>query len=94
MAALTIRNLNDSTKQELRLRAARRGASMEDEARSILRVVVEAGLSLEDLANRKFSATQNAWEGIRALREKHGTFELQIPERTDIAGSRNVFAED
>lgn len=94
MAALTIRNLNDSTKQALRLRAARRGASMEDEARSILRVVVEADLSLDDLARRKVPATGNAWEGILALREKYGTFELEIPERVDIAGSRNAFADD
>lgn len=92
MAALTIRNINDSTKQGLRLRAARRGTSMEDEARSILRVVVEADLSLDDLA--KPPAGGNAWESILELRKKYGTFEFEVPERTDIAGSRNVFAAD
>ena len=53
MSALTVRNLNDSTKQGLRIRAARRGASMEDEVRSILRLVVEGDLSLDDLAAGK-----------------------------------------
>jgi phosphopantothenoylcysteine decarboxylase/phosphopantothenate--cysteine ligase len=37
MASLTIRQLDDATKRRLRLRAARSGRSMEDEARTILR---------------------------------------------------------
>jgi plasmid stability protein len=37
MAMLTIRNLDDSLKAELRLSAARHGCSMEEEARRILR---------------------------------------------------------
>jgi phosphopantothenoylcysteine decarboxylase / phosphopantothenate---cysteine ligase len=37
MASITIRQLDDDLKQRLRLRAARRGRSMEDEARTILR---------------------------------------------------------
>jgi plasmid stability protein len=41
MATLTIRNLDDPVKQELRLRAARHGRSMEEEARVILRSVLE-----------------------------------------------------
>lgn len=36
MAAITIRQLDDATKQRLRLRAAANGRSMEAEARSIL----------------------------------------------------------
>src|SRR5436305_6862797 len=36
MASLTIRRLDDELKQRLRLRAARNGRSMEDEARIIL----------------------------------------------------------
>ena len=39
MSTLTIRNLDDDTKQKLRERAAARGVSMEQEARSILRDV-------------------------------------------------------
>jgi phosphopantothenoylcysteine decarboxylase / phosphopantothenate---cysteine ligase len=37
MASITIRQLDDKLKQRLRLRAARHGRSMEDEARTILR---------------------------------------------------------
>lgn len=37
MASLTIRNLDDATKAQLRLQAARHGHSMEEEARRILR---------------------------------------------------------
>ena len=37
MASITIRNLDQETKDRLRVRAARRRRSMEDEARNILR---------------------------------------------------------
>jgi antitoxin FitA len=37
MANLTIRNLDEATKQALRVRAAQHGISMEEEARRILR---------------------------------------------------------
>ncbi len=37
MASITIRNIEDSVKAELRVRAARHGRSMEEEARQILR---------------------------------------------------------
>src|SRR5215510_10401121 len=37
MASITIRQLDDKSKRRLRLRAARHGRSMEDEARTILR---------------------------------------------------------
>jgi plasmid stability protein len=40
MASITIRNLDDKLKQHLRLRAARHGRSMEDEARDILRTAL------------------------------------------------------
>jgi phosphopantothenoylcysteine decarboxylase/phosphopantothenate--cysteine ligase len=42
MASITIRGLDDELKQHLRLRAARNGRSMEDEARTILRGVALA----------------------------------------------------
>ena len=38
MASLTIRKLDDALKKRLRLRAAQNGRSMEDEARTILRL--------------------------------------------------------
>lgn len=37
MAVMTIRNIDDAIKSRLRVRAARHGRSMEDEARDILR---------------------------------------------------------
>jgi phosphopantothenoylcysteine decarboxylase/phosphopantothenate--cysteine ligase len=42
MASITIRQLNDGLKRRLRLRAARHGRSMEDEARTILRQAAAA----------------------------------------------------
>jgi antitoxin FitA len=40
MASITIRNLDDALKSRLRVRAAVHGRSMEDEARDILRSVL------------------------------------------------------
>jgi plasmid stability protein len=40
LASITIRNLDDSLKRRLRVRAAEHGRSMEEEAREILRQVV------------------------------------------------------
>jgi antitoxin FitA len=37
MTSLTIRNLDETTKQRLRIRAARHGVSMEEEVRRILK---------------------------------------------------------
>ena len=46
VASLTIRNLDDATKAQLRLQAARHGRSMEEEARTILREAVSGGTSI------------------------------------------------
>jgi plasmid stability protein len=40
MASLTIRNLDEETKRALRIRAAQRGVSMEEEARRILKAAL------------------------------------------------------
>ena len=40
MASITIRRLEDATKQRLRVRASRNGHSMEEEARQILKVAL------------------------------------------------------
>jgi plasmid stability protein len=42
MATLTIGNLDEHTKAQLRIQAARHGRSMEAEARTILRAAIEA----------------------------------------------------
>lgn len=45
MASMTIRNIDDSIKTRLRIRAAQHGRSMEDEARDILRVALSSGVA-------------------------------------------------
>lgn len=70
MASLTIRNLDDELKQRLRLQAARHGASMEQEARDILRRAIEArpdGVGFAQKIHQRF-------EGLNAE-------DLSIPPR-------------
>jgi antitoxin FitA len=50
VASITIRNLDDDLKRRLRIRAAERGRSMEEEARDILRQVVAESSPPRDLA--------------------------------------------
>lgn len=50
MASITIRNLDESLKRRLRIRAAEHGRSMEEEAREILRLVVDEPAPPENLA--------------------------------------------
>lgn len=53
MASLTIRDLDEGLKQRLRVRAAHRNRSMEEEARQILReALTEAPSPAVDLAQR------------------------------------------
>lgn len=73
MATMTIRNLDDDVKARLRVRAAKRGHSMEEEARNILRDAV--GVE----ANAGTGAALVA--DIRSLVEKFGGVELELPTR-------------
>ena len=68
MASLSVRRLDDDTLSRLRIRAARHGVSMEEEARRILKEAVSAPEHLGDLALRIFGA-------------KHGV-DLQLRQRT------------
>ncbi|MDM0017164.1 FitA-like ribbon-helix-helix domain-containing protein [Variovorax saccharolyticus] len=52
MATLTIRNLDDPLKSRLRLRAAARNRSMEEEARQILRAALQDPSPAVDLGAR------------------------------------------
>jgi plasmid stability protein len=71
MATLTIRDLDEALKRSLRLRAASRNRSMEEEARQILRAaLLEAPASAEDLVSR-----------IRARFAGLGDVELPIAKR-------------
>ena len=60
MASITIRNLDDETKERLRVRAAHRRRSMEEEARSILREALDGETTvpqnLAKLVHDRFSA--------------------------------------
>ena len=61
MASLTIRNFDDRLKTLLRLRAARHGCSMEQEARDILRRAVEdrpAGVGFAQKINLRFAGLE------------------------------------
>ena len=58
MSSITIRNLDESIKSSLRLRAARHGCSMEQEVRQILQQILapeQAGqVSFAERVNRRF----------------------------------------
>jgi plasmid stability protein len=74
MATLTIRDLDEELKRTLRIRAASRNRSMEEEARQILRAaLVEAPNRPADLAAR-----------IRSRVAEIGGVELQIEPREPI----------
>jgi antitoxin FitA len=77
MASITIRRLPERTKRRLRLRAARNGHSMEEEARKLL----EAGL-----ADEKIKAP-NIGESIRKIFAPLGGVDLKIPPRGPIRAS-------
>ncbi|HZS65382.1 MAG TPA: plasmid stabilization protein [Xanthobacteraceae bacterium] len=47
MASLTIRNLDERVKTQLRMRAAKHGRSMEEEARRLLSLAVDTPSSAE-----------------------------------------------
>ena len=70
MGSLTIRNLDDSLKRRLRLRAAGHGRSMEEEVREILRTAVGPSPAPADLGR-----------SIHARFAALGDVELELPPR-------------
>lgn len=60
MAVMTIRNIDDTIKKRLRIRAAMHGRSMEDEARDILRAALSTELpqprDLGQTIHRRFAS--------------------------------------
>lgn len=52
MTSLTIRNVDDATKQRLRVRAARHGVSMEEEVRRILKAALSPAEAPSGLGKR------------------------------------------
>ena len=82
MASLTIRKLDDAIRDELRLRAARNGRSVEDEVRVILRDASQNGSSAPLPAPRATKgragpsqahsiAAYKALDLIRRLKDRH-----------------------
>lgn len=72
MVSITIRNLDGATKQRLRVRAAHRGHSMEEEARLILR-----GALAKDA-----DPVTNLAEAIHRRFQLLGGVELELPPRS------------
>lgn len=78
MAQLIVRNLDDATKERLRRRAVRRGRSMEEEVREILRAAA-AQDEAEDRKTRLGSRIARRFAGLGLadeLPELHG---LAVP---------------
>jgi plasmid stability protein len=74
MASITIRRLDDALKSGPRVRAARQGRSMEEEARHILK----AGLAKEPMRR------PNLAESIRRRIAPTGGVELSLPPREPV----------
>lgn len=70
MASITIRNLDNKVKTQLRIRAASHGRSMEEEARMILREAVE-----------RQDGPTNLAQAIRSRFARFGGVELDLPSR-------------
>ena len=88
MASITIRNLDDDLKRRLRIQAAEHGRSMEEEARDILRQV------LESPPPESARTGLDLWNEIRAIVEPLGGIELEpfpdepVREPPDFGGRR------
>jgi antitoxin FitA len=76
MASITIRNLDEEVKRRLRQQAAENGRSLEAEVREILNRSTRA----EQLPRPKTGL--DLFRGIRAVVEKYGGVDLEIPPRT------------
>ena len=74
MATLTIRNIDEHTKAQLRIQAARHGHSMEEEVRRILRSAIEA--------RQPAGPGTGLGSRIQAHFAKLGGVELDLPARS------------
>ena len=74
MASITIRNLDEQTKEQLRVRAAHHRRSMEEEARSILREAVSSSAVTR----------RNLAEAVRRRFEPLGGCDIELPARAAI----------
>lgn len=74
MAMLTIRNIDDSLKKQLRIRAAQHGRSMEEEVRRILQQAITGNQPQKGLGSRIH----------QKVMEISGGFDLELPERSAV----------
>ena len=72
MATLTIRNLDEELRANLRVRAARHGRSMEAEVREILRDAMTRPAAADQLGTR-------IWQRFATI----GAAEFELPPRVD-----------
>jgi plasmid stability protein len=80
MPSITIRNVDDDLKARLRLRAARNGCSLSDEALSILRqhVGLTQALAPAPAADASYSLAHRIHARFAADYRVHGEGELQL----------------
>lgn len=71
MPSLSVRKLDSDTLARLRMRAARHGVSMEEEARRIIRAAVQSQVKIGDLA-REYFGEEN---GVDLQLPKHSPHE-------------------
>ena len=74
MASITVRNLEDRLKHQLRVRAAENGRSMEEEVRDILRTTLY----------QQPSGQENLAKAIRSRFAPLGGVELDLPPRSSM----------
>lgn len=74
--AITVRGLDAGTKQKLRMRAAARGHSMEEEVRSILRTAIAKPENGDPQSEEVDLGTS-----IRRRFAKYGGVDLELPPR-------------
>jgi plasmid stability protein len=72
MSSITIRNLDSTTKERLRIRAAEHGHSMEAEVRRILQIA---------LTSPAVRTERNLYDRIRARFAPLGGVDLELPTR-------------
>ncbi len=72
MAMLTIRNIDDTLKKQIRIRAAENGRSMEEEVRQILQQAVTVSGSKKGLGSRIH----------QTILELSGPIDLELPKRS------------
>ena len=91
MATLTIRRLDEKTKQRLRVRAARHGHSMEEEARDILRSALGVSSAtksnLADAIHQRFAA----FKGVELKLGRRDSYGQQRTLPNDYSGYERSF---